>query len=80
MLSESNDFVHRIRGFGGAEFVFGKQIDVLTVGELEVHDLQVEIGAMEYGLDLDGIIGIDFLVKTNAVIDLAQMELYEAIR
>lgn len=24
--------------------------------------------------------GIDFLVKTNAVIDLAQMQLYEAIR
>ena len=33
---------------------------------------------MEYGL-IDGIIGIDFLVKTNAVIDLAQMQLYEAI-
>jgi len=77
---EPNDFVHRIRGVGGAEFVFGKQIDVLTVGELEVQDLQVEIGAMEYGPDLDGIIGIDFLVQTNAIIDLAQMQLYKAIR
>jgi len=60
--------------------VFGKRVDILRVGELEVHDLQVEIGAMDYGLDLDGIIGIDFLMETNAVIDLAQMQLYEATR
>lgn len=77
---EPSDFVHRIRGVGGAEFVFGKQIDVLTVGELEVHDLQVEIGAMDYGLDLDGIIGIDFLIQANAIIDLAQMDLFQATR
>ena len=77
---EPNDSVHRIRGVGGAEFVFGKRVDILRVGELEVHDLQVEIGAMDYGLDLDGIIGIDFLMETNAVIDLGQMQLYEATR
>jgi predicted aspartyl protease len=75
---EPNDLVHRIRGVGGAEFVFGKQVDVLTVGDLEVHDLQVEIGAMDYGLNLDGIIGVDFLVRADAVINLAQLELYEA--
>ena len=35
---DADDPVQRIRGIGGAEFVFVKRIDRLSVGELQVSD------------------------------------------
>ena len=71
---EANDTVHRIRGVGGAEFVFSKHVDYLFMGELQAPRFQVEIGALDYGFDLDGIVGMDFLVQVGAVIDLVKLE------
>ena len=75
---EPNDFVHRIRGVGGSEFVFTKRVDVLKVGGLQVANFEIEIGAMNYGFDMDGIIGLDFLTQVGALIDLDRMELLSA--
>ena len=33
-------------------------------------DFDVEIGEMDYGFDIDGILGMDFLTMSGAVIDL----------
>ncbi len=73
---EVNDIVHRIRGVGGAEFVFTKTVDKLAINELQVNDFEVEIGAMDYGIDIDGIIGMDFLTLIGATIDLHRLEIY----
>ncbi len=73
-----DDVVHRIRGVGGSEFVFSKRVDTLAVGDLIVNDFQIEVGAMDYGFDIDGIIGMDFLVQVGAVIDLAKLEIRAA--
>ncbi|MBV6400281.1 MAG: hypothetical protein CNIPEHKO_00564 [Anaerolineales bacterium] len=77
---EPEDFVHRIRGVGGSEFVFTKRVDELKVGGLKVSAFELEIGAMNYGFDMDGIIGLDFLTKVGALIDLNKMELRAAIK
>jgi hypothetical protein len=74
---EADDTVHRIRGVGGAEFVFTKEVDCLSVGGLQVSDLEIEVGAMDYGFEIDGIIGMDFLTKVGAVLDLAKLEIYQ---
>jgi len=76
MLMEPQDRIRRIRGVGGAEFVFSKQVDALALGALTVADFEIEIGAMDYGFDIQGIVGMDFLIQTGAVIDLAQLELF----
>ena len=75
---EPEDMVHRIRGVGGTEFVFTKRVDNLAVGELRVSNFQVEIGAMDYGFDIDGIIGMDFPIQVGAIIDLSKLEIYSA--
>jgi len=77
---EPGDAVHRIRGVGGAEFVVTKRIDLVSIGELEAHDLEVELGALAYGFEIEGIIGMDFLTRTAAVIDLSRLEIYQAPR
>lgn len=76
---EPDDLVHRIRGVGGAEFVFTKQIGCLALDELQVTNFEIEVGAMDYGFEIDGIIGMDFLTKVGAVIDLLHLEIYIAL-
>ena len=72
---EPEDIVHRIRGVGGSEFVFTKRVDELSAGDLKVAKFEVEIGAMDYGFDMDGIVGLDFLTQVGAVIDLKRLKL-----
>jgi predicted aspartyl protease len=72
---EPFDAVRRLRGVGGTEFAFTKRLDLLTVGDIEVSDFEIEVGAMDYGFPADGILGLDFLLKTGAVIDLRRLEL-----
>lgn len=38
-------------------------------------DLTIEVGVMDYGFDINGILGMDFLIETGAIIDLARMEI-----
>lgn len=72
---EPEDPVHRIRGVGGSEFVFCKRVDKLAIGELWLRDFSIEVGAMDYGFALDGIIGMDFLLGVGAIIDLGELRL-----
>lgn len=72
---EADDYVRRIRGVGGAEFVFNKQVDRLAIGSMEVAAFDIEVGAMDYGFPINGIVGMDWLLQTGAVIDLAKLEL-----
>jgi predicted aspartyl protease len=72
---EPDDVVRRIRGVGGSEFVFTKRVDKLSIGELQVNNFEIEVGAMDYGLEIDGIVGMDFLLQIGANIDLAQLEI-----
>lgn len=68
-----NDEIEAISGIGGKEFVFIKNVDFLEIGNLKINDFKVEIGTMDYGFDINGIIGMDFLAKTGAIIDLENM-------
>jgi predicted aspartyl protease len=76
---EAEDAVHRIRGVGGSEFVFTKRVDQLALGELQAHHFEIEIGAMGYGFEVDGLVGMDFLTQVGAVIDLNRLEVYPSL-
>ncbi len=67
---EPEDILGSIRGIGGTEFVYIKQIDLLYLDNTCVRNFKVDIGEMDYDFDIDGILGMDFLLKINAIIDL----------
>ena len=71
-----NDELFRIKGVGGSEYVYEKSIDEVILGTATVHDLRVDVGAMSYGFDINGIIGMDFLLRAKAIIDIGKMEIY----
>lgn len=72
---EPTDVLRRVVGVGGAEFVFSKRIRRLALGNLEVEDFEIQVGAMDYGFPIQGLIGMDFLLQSAAVIDLGRLEI-----
>jgi predicted aspartyl protease len=75
IVAEENDMIYRISGVGGSEFVYSKTIDSIRIGEREVVSFPLEIGAMNYGFDLNGIIGLDLLQQIRAIININKLTL-----
>ncbi|QTA84723.1 retropepsin-like aspartic protease [Desulfonema magnum] len=67
------DTLHVIRGVGGSELVFSRRMDYLQVGTQKLSDFETEIGGMDYGFEINGILGMDFLSRAEAVINLRTM-------
>ena len=72
-----NDIIRQIRGVGGSEFVYSKCVGELAFGDLALKDFEIQVGAMYYGFPINGIIGMDFLRATRAVVDLAALAVYQ---
>jgi hypothetical protein len=66
---EPHDIADVIRGIGGTEYVFAKIFDRVSLGSIEATSFLAEIGLMDYGFDIDGIIGYDFIESTGICID-----------
>ncbi len=67
---------HAIRGVGGREYVFPRTVDCLRIGEMATTHFEIEIGAMDYGFEIDGILGLNFLLAVQACLDFGKMEIY----
>ncbi|MDQ0258102.1 hypothetical protein J2S74_005567 [Evansella vedderi] len=75
IVAEKNDMIYRISGVGGSEFVYSKIVDYIKLGKRKVEIFQLEIGAMYYGFELDGIIGLDLLQCMQVIINLNKLTL-----
>jgi hypothetical protein len=58
---EPGDTLNKIRGVGGIEIVYSKHFDFVRLGEASLEGFEVEIGEMDYGMKIDGILGFDFI-------------------
>ncbi|MEQ6378598.1 retropepsin-like aspartic protease [Bacillaceae bacterium S4-13-56] len=73
---EANDVTQTIQGVGGLEFVYTKNIDQISINDgIAIQNFLVELGSMDYGLEIDGIIGYDFMKKVGLIIDLQQLNI-----
>lgn len=75
LLPEPEDPILRVRGIGGTEYVFSKRLDALRLGSMQVNAFKIQVGAMDYGFRLQGILGLDFLLQAGTVIDLKELEI-----
>ena len=72
---EMSDILYTIRGVGGTEAVFSRQVDSLQVGPAMVKDFEIEIGGMDYGFEINGILGMDYMLRAGMIIDLNALRL-----
>lgn len=76
LLPEPNDRIREVYGIGdGREYVFTKTVDQLTSGQLSIKNFEIEIGAMNYGIEMDGICGLDFLLQSKAILNFGKLDL-----
>jgi len=69
------DRLHVLHGVGGEEVVFTKRVEAIEIGGHLIRDVRIEVGAMDYGYAMNGILGLDLLRRAGAVIDLGTMQL-----
>ncbi|MBN1427503.1 MAG: clan AA aspartic protease [Anaerolineae bacterium] len=70
-----DDVLHTIQGVGGSEVVFTRKVDTVKVGEYCIDTFNIEIGKMDYGFEINGILGMDYLTGAGAIINLQTMEI-----
>jgi predicted aspartyl protease len=70
-----DDTLYLVRGVGGMETVYARRIPSLTIDQVTLRDFEVEIGGMAYGFPIDGILGMDVLTTTGALIDLQRLSI-----
>ena len=75
IVPSPEDILYTIRGIGGREAVFARQVDYLQVGDRQLPSFEIEVGGMDYGLEINGILGMDFLRQAGAVLNLAELSL-----
>jgi hypothetical protein len=75
ILPEMTDTVYTVRGIGGTEAVFTRQIESITIEARTITDFEIEVGGMNYGFDIDGILGMDFLTRAGAIVNLRDLRL-----
>jgi hypothetical protein len=65
-----NERLKKIRGIGGTEIVYEKKIDFIIIDKCEIPDFPIQIGAMNYGFQINGILSMDFMKRSKAMIDI----------
>jgi len=75
IIPRPEDILHAIHGVGGSEVVFTRRIDYLKVGGRSIADFEIEVGGMDYGFKINGILGMDFLTQAGAIINLREMRI-----
>jgi hypothetical protein len=73
IVPQPEDRLYLIRGIGGNEVVFSRRVAYLQVGQYQLPHFEVEVGGMDYGFEINGIMGMDFLVQSKARLDLGAL-------
>ncbi|MBI9044078.1 MAG: retropepsin-like domain-containing protein [Anaerolineaceae bacterium] len=72
---EPEDNLFIIRGVGGSEIVFSRIINKITLGDHHLDQFEIEVGGMDYGFEINGILGMDFLTKIATIINLENLSI-----
>jgi hypothetical protein len=76
LVPEPDDTLYTIRGVGGAEVVFTRHVDRLQLDDQQgLNQFEIEVGGMDYGFKINGILGMDFLISIGAIINLHDFRL-----
>jgi predicted aspartyl protease len=75
IVPQSGDILRHVHGIGGSEVVFMRLIESIQVGDYVHTNFEIEVGGMDYGFGIRGLLGMDFLVASGAEINLQQLRI-----
>jgi predicted aspartyl protease len=75
IVPEKADTIRTLWGVGGSEVVFTRRMDSIKVGQITLENFEAEFGGMEYGFQINGILGMGFLLEARAIVNLGLLSL-----
>jgi predicted aspartyl protease len=75
---QPDDELNIVRGVGGVETVYEKRVENIILDTAKMRNFKVDVGAMQYGFEIDAIVGMDILKEAKAIVNLFEMTLTPA--
>ena len=75
ILLDGNEKIKNAQGIGGYEKILVKNFETLKLNDISLKNICLSIGDMDYGIDIDLLIGLDILKILNANINVKNMTL-----
>lgn len=76
IFAELEDSVNSFYGVGGSlHNFFSKKIDEIELGLLSLNDIKMDFGVIDPKGEINGLLGLDLLMKVGAVINLKDLTL-----
>lgn len=76
IITEPKDTVSSYYGVGGSlHNFFSKKVDEIDIENVVVREVKLDFGVIDPSGDINGLLGLDFLVSTGAIIDLNRLKL-----
>ena len=72
---DGTEQIRNAQGVGGYERILKKNINTIEINNSKLNNITLSIGDMDYGIDIDLLIGLDVLKALNADINLKDMKL-----
>lgn len=73
LLDGSEKFIN-VYGVGGYEAVLNKYFDCISINNNSIHNIVLSVGELDYGMDIDMLVGLDLLKKLNANINIKDID------
>ncbi len=58
--------------------VFFKTVDSIEIEDITLDQFEIEVGEMEYGFPIEGILGFDFMQAAGIIIDSKQLKIHSS--
>lgn len=75
ILLDGSEIRNMAYGVGGYEEILTKQFETFEINNSRINNIDISIGDMDYGIDIDLLIGLDVLKALNANINIKEMTL-----
>lgn len=76
IIAEYNDSVNSFYGVGGSlHNFFSKKVAEINFGQVRLKEVKLDFGVIDPNGYINGLIGLDLLIKLGAIIDLKNLTL-----
>ncbi|HWQ73208.1 MAG TPA: hypothetical protein VN370_12915 [Desulfitobacteriaceae bacterium] len=72
---QPDDELNLVRGVGGVESVFKKHVERIVLDTATLKNFKLDVGAMNYGFEIEAIVGMDILEQAKAIINIHEKTL-----
>ena len=79
ILPQPEDTIRYMAGIGGIESVVEKEIEIIEVAGASLNSFKVQLGALDYGVPMNGILGLDFLLQAEMQIDFGKLQIGKSV-